>query len=133
MAAPRVLILGVPRAGKTTLAGKLGFELGISPRHTDDLKALGWHQASDRAAEWLSEPGPWIVEGVAAVRALRKWLRAPPSGEPPTRVLWLGQPRLPLSERQALLATGTRSIWLECLPQLQRRRVLVEGSPGDRA
>ena len=126
MPSPSVLILGVPRAGKTTLAGKLGKQHGIEPRHTDDLISLGWSEASDHALTWLAEPGPWIVEGVAAVRALRKWLRAPHAGPPPFRIVWLGSPRLPLSERQAHLATATATIWREVLPQLQRLRVPIE-------
>jgi adenylate kinase family enzyme len=128
MPTPRVLVLGVPRAGKTTLAARLGKELGIEPRHTDDLMGLGWHQASDRAALWLAEPGMWLIEGVAGVRALRKWLRAPPGSAPPTRVIWLGTPRLPLSDRQAQLAAGTRTIWRELLPALERRRVPIENA-----
>ena len=128
MKAPSVLILGVPRAGKTTLAGKLGFELGLTPRHTDDLIPLGWSQSSDRALTWLDEPGPWIVEGMAAVRALRKWLKTPHPGEPPFRIIWLDKPRLPLSDRQAHLAAGTLTIWREILPELQRRRVAIENA-----
>jgi adenylate kinase family enzyme len=129
MPEPRVLILGVPRAGKSTLAARLAKGTGLTPRHTDDLIALGWHHASERAALWLDEPGPWIIEGVAAVRALRKWLRLPARpGAPATRVLWLGSPRLPLTERQDHMAQGTTTIWREVLPELQRRRVTVESA-----
>lgn len=128
MQTPRVLILGVPRAGKTTLAQRLAKGTGIEPRSTDDLIGLGWHGASERAAGWLDDDGPWIIEGVAAVRALRKWLRAPRRSAPPTRIIWLGTPRLPLSERQAHLAVGTGTIWREILPQLQRLRVPIESA-----
>jgi adenylate kinase family enzyme len=126
MGAERVLILGVPRAGKTTLAARLA-PAGITPRSTDDLIPHGWHTASDQAALWLDSPGPWVIEGVAAVRALRKWFRLHPQGRPPVdRVVWLSAPRLPLSERQGALAVGTASIFREVLPRLQRWRVPIE-------
>jgi adenylate kinase family enzyme len=126
MASERVLILGVPRAGKTTLAARM-CPTGVSPRSTDALIREGWHTASDQAALWLDAPGPWVIEGVAAVRALRKWFRLNPHKRPPfERVIWLGSPRLPLSERQGALALGTASIFGEVLPRLERWRVRVE-------
>ncbi len=40
---------------------------------TDDV----WSLSSDYvAAQFLTRPGPWVLEGVGVPRALRKWLRA---------------------------------------------------------
>ena len=76
----RVVIAGGPRTGKTTHANKLGAESGARVRHTDDLIGrLEWSAASQEVSQWFDEPGPWIVEGVAVPRAVRKWLAAHPS------------------------------------------------------
>jgi hypothetical protein len=55
---------------------------GLQPMHTDDLIALGWSEASAAVIPWISRPGPWIIEGVAVPRALRKWFAANPTGKP---------------------------------------------------
>lgn len=76
----RILITGAPCTGKSTLAASLGLPhyctdpsrmtaMGIgTPDHLD------WSEASEYVArEWLTMPGPWVIEGVAVPRALRKW------------------------------------------------------------
>ena len=35
-----------------------------------------WSAASAEVARWLDDEGPWIIEGVAMSRALRKWRRS---------------------------------------------------------
>ncbi len=121
----RILICGVPRSGKTTLAAELERKHGLRARHTDDLIHLGWSEASAAAADWLDLPGPWIVEGVAVGRALRKWL-AQASGKPADVVYWLGRERSPLSDGQTSMSAGCWSVWNEVLPELLGRRVKVE-------
>ena len=120
----RILIAGIPRAGKTTLAATLEREHRIKALHTDTLIPLGWSEASDAAAKWLDEPGPWIIEGVAAVRALRKWL-AVNSSKPADVVHWLGRERVPLSTGQTAMAAGCDAVWRQVLPELLGRRVKV--------
>lgn len=119
------MIAGVPRAGKTTLAAERRAP-DSEPRHTDDLIHLGWSGASDVVSTWFYLPGPWIVEGVAAVRALRKWLRANATSAPCDRVVWLGTPRIELSRGQAALAKGCATVWREVRPELLARNVHVE-------
>ncbi len=70
----RVVICGGPRTGKTTFAATFGLPV----RHTDDVMHLGWSEASEAVSHWFDDPGPWVIEGVAAVRALRKWLERNP-------------------------------------------------------
>lgn len=116
--------------------------------HTDDLigacgddrVVLDWSGVSKYVAEhWLGEewfgglrrtiarPVPFrMVEGVAAVRALRKWLAAHPEGKPCDRVLWFGEPRVALTPGQAALAKGCRTVWAEVEPELRRRGVEIE-------
>jgi adenylate kinase family enzyme len=78
----RIVIIGGPHVGKTTLAKRLRDECGISnTHHSDDVKHLGWSESSAAVSEWFNESGEWIVEGVQAARALRKWLKANPDAE----------------------------------------------------
>jgi hypothetical protein len=98
----------------------------IRLRHTDDLIEQtahlgkdGWSEASRLASEWLDEPGPWIIEGVAMARALRKWREAHPGEPPPVdRVIRLTAPYETLSKGQAAMAKGEETVWLEIVEWL---------------
>lgn len=74
----RVIIIGGPGTGKTTYARQFANVLS-----TDDLHKAGvsWSDASAEIVAWMNQPGPWAIEGVAVVRAVRKWLKANP-GKP---------------------------------------------------
>jgi hypothetical protein len=128
--ARRTVIIGPPKAGKTTLGLALAAELGVSLLHTDDLIGkFEWSAASDHIATvWLAEPGPWIIEGVAAVRGLRKWLVANPSGKPCDLIIELPTPRIELSSRQAGMAKACLGIWTEIRESLRARGVAIETS-----
>lgn len=115
----RIVICGGPRTGKTTLANRLADEAGdptsIMVGHADDLIPLGWSEASQRIAdEWLTHPGPWILEGVAMVRALRKWRESHP-GEPPPcdEVRRLEYRFVDLTPGQIAMTKGERTVWNE--------------------
>lgn len=79
----RVVICGWPGAGKSTFAKELGEKLGVTPKATDAVRHLGWSECSEEVSHWFDEPGPWIVEGIAVPRALRKWHERNPDKEPP--------------------------------------------------
>lgn len=120
----RTIIAGVPRAGKTTFAALLSSREGVPVRHTDDLiGALDWGAGSREVAKWFSEPGPWIVEGVACTRALRKWLAAHPTGRPADRVYWAARPTVALTSGQRVMAKGCETVWREIAPALEARGV----------
>lgn len=137
----RIVILGGPRTGKTTLAKSMALQArrGARPQtvgmdghvnvyHTDDLIRLGWSEASRAAAMWFDEPGPWIIEGVAVVRALRKWRDAHPGEPPPVdRVIRLTTPHVELTSGQATMARGEETVWLEVEPWLAEHGVSIEG------
>lgn len=138
----RIVITGGPRTGKTTLANS--FELHGAGcrvrqgggdctcarsllRHTDDLMELGWSEASQAAALWLDEPGPWIIEGVAVSRALRKWRAAHPGAAPPVdRVIRLTTPHVELTKGQAAMAKGEETVWAEVEPWLRDSDVDID-------
>lgn len=113
---PRVVIAGIPRAGKTTLAEALTHEhslfAGYAIRHTDDtIGSHAWSAASAEVATWLDLPGPWIIEGVAMARALRKWLAAHPEGKPCEIAYWLDAPLVELTPGQTTMAKGCRTVF----------------------
>ena len=136
----RIVILGGPRTGKTTAAERLqtdGVVAGATGHvihHSDDLIAelahLGkdaWSEGSRRVAEWLDEPGPWIIEGVALARALRKWREAHPGASPPIdRVIRLTIPHVELTKGQAAMAKGEETVWNEVGPWLYANDVEIE-------
>jgi broad-specificity NMP kinase len=116
----RICITGGPRTGKTTLARELAAQHpGTVVRHTDDLiedyKHLGkeaWSAASQHVVDdWLTLPDPWVIEGVAVSRALRKWHEQHPGDPPPVdRVIYLTEPHESWTSRQRGMAAGVRKV-----------------------
>jgi adenylate kinase family enzyme len=124
----RTIILGSPKAGKTTLAKELLLTAapGTFLWHLDTLIAShAWSEQSEVACAYLDSPVPWIVEGCAAGRALRKWLARHPTGKPCDTILRLTEPRIELSKGQETLRKGERTIWLEIAPELTARGVEI--------
>jgi adenylate kinase family enzyme len=122
----RIVIAGWPRAGKTFFADALGKELGITVRHTDDVMQLGWSESSLEVSTWLEDAGPFIVEGVATVRALRKWLDRNPQGTPADVLYWSAVPREDLTSRQAGMGKGCTTVLDEIRDELVKRGVRME-------
>ncbi len=124
----RVIIAGPPRTGKTTLAADIARALRLDPlavQHTDELVGvLEWSEASAEVATWFTPDGPWVVEGVATVRALRKWLAAN-DGKPADRIYWLAVPRVELTRGQDIMTRGTYTVWESVFPTLRARGVPV--------
>jgi DNA polymerase III delta prime subunit len=122
---PHILVAGRPRCGKTTKALEIGRVLGVQVRSTDDLIGKGaWSNVSDEVSRWLDNPEPWIIEGVAAVRALRKWLTRHPKREeglPLTALHWMRCPKAAVSPGQAALGKACETIWSEIRPEVLKR------------
>lgn len=130
----RIVITGGPKTGKTTLAMTMPQphdETGpCIVRHTDDLIPLGWSEASQAAALWFDAPGPWIIEGVAVSRALRKWRDQHPGEPPPVdRVIMLTQPHQPLTPGQQSMTKGVDKVHDEIVGWLESNGVRVEYIP----
>lgn len=122
----RVMIVGGPMTGKSTEAERLRASMGLEcylctdtvsqaggrapgkPLHAPAQFDKDWHGLSLWVSEnWLTKSGPWILEGVAAVRALRKYHLANPVAPPPVdRVIWMNQERGALSNGQAAMTSG---------------------------
>jgi hypothetical protein len=122
----RVIVAGGPRSGKSTLSAQAGERFKLKLRHGDSLIGKKkWSEASDEVAAWLDESDQWLVEGVVAVRALRKWLTRNPGKPLNATVLWLRDPVQARTKRQAAMAKSVEKIWNEILPDLTARGVAV--------
>jgi adenylate kinase family enzyme len=131
----RYIVTGEPRSGKTTFSEVLRGHLGIVPRHTDSAFRLSrgpeWRLRgfSEHVAQWIDEPGPWVIEGVAAMRALERWLGRSPGA--PCEVLWYLRsdgPARPESRRKDLSDTSPehlQGIWELVEPELRARGVRI--------
>lgn len=124
----RIVIVGGPRTGKSTLARGLRSE-GL-PTFCGDPASLAkeiepgvtylperfaakseWSNGSAYVAEnWLAAPGPWCCEGVVMARALRKF-----SGPPPDRIIVIANhcPLTPVESGQAAMHKGVMTVWRE--------------------
>ena len=122
----KLLIIGHPRCGKTTLADKTLGLMAQDPYnhrpwivHTDDLvKVYEWSVFSDKVCDLLQQPGPWIIEGCSAVRGLRKYLRA--GHKVDFEVVWLDNPHIPLKGNQIGFAASLTSIYKECKEMMKK-------------
>jgi len=123
----RLAIAGPPRSGKTTLAE--GFDDVATVYSTDSLIELGWHEASATAAEWFDVPGSIIVEGMATPRALRKWLKANPTGKPVDAVVWIRTPKVESTRGQIAMGKGARTVLDEITEELLDRGVVMQERP----
>lgn len=123
----RILIIGGPKTGKTTMATQLAQTLQVKLRHTDALIAdnIAWPEMSERVSRWLEAAGPWIIEGVALPRALRKWIAAHPSGKPCEVIYWLAKPVADRSLGQVTMSKAVQTVWKLVLPELLKRGVEV--------
>ena len=80
----RILIVGGPRTGKTTLSRELQEETRLPTFHTDDFLHLKDFRAQTTATtNWLLVEPDYIVEGVHTVYALRRLLEERYEGEKP--------------------------------------------------
>lgn len=112
----RIVVGGAPRAGKSTYAP--------AARHTDDLIGQGWSEASEQAAQWMLEPGPWMIEGVATARALRKALDMT-ADAPCELLLWFQRPFVELSTHQRSMAKGCDTVLSKIRRDLAARGVAI--------
>lgn len=125
---PRVVIAGGPKCGKTTLSIAVAEILGTTAMHTDDMIGLGWSEASAEVARlMLKLPGPWVVEGVAAVRSLRKAISGT-SRRPCDVLVLLTEPKVPTTPGQQRMALGVMTVLAGIEPELRARGVdIVDG------
>ncbi len=115
------VIVGGPKTGKSRLADSLGKTV----RHTDDLIGeLDWSELSEHVSHWFDEPGEWVIEGVATVRAIRKWLAREP-GPFPAEIMLLTEAAVPRTPRQEAMAKGVETVWNQIKAELVERDTTI--------
>lgn len=121
----RVIIVGGPRLGKSTLARSYR-AAGVPTFCGDPVEmvkepepgvtylpsGMDWSQGSTYVAErWFTMPGSWVCEGQIMARALRKWTR----DEPPANqiIVLQNEPLVPPTAGQAAMIKAVRTVWDE--------------------
>ena len=120
----RVIIVGGPRCGKSTLARDLrgkgfptfcGDPRSLVKEPEDGVtylpEGLSWSEGSLFVAEyWFTLPGPWVCEGQVMARALRKF---PEAVAPCDRIIVLLDPHPAArpTPGQLAMGKGVRTVW----------------------
>jgi len=124
----RIVLVGGPRSGKSTLAVRLSERYGLPARHADALVGtLDWSEHSLEVSRWLEEFGDFVIEGCSTARALRKWLERYPGAELGSTVVWLPDAIQRRSPSQEAMAKGVATVWAQIAPELAARGTTVLG------
>jgi len=122
----RVVISGGPRTGKSTLAVRAGERYRRPVKHADSLIGQkDWSESSAEVAKWIDDDGDWIVEGVAAPRALRKWLATNPGKKLDATVIHFREPVQFQTDKQRAMSKGVETVWLQIRDELKKRGATV--------
>lgn len=119
----RIIIAGGVGCGKTTYSrAKYPGQVW----HTDDIiPYYDWEFQPDVVVEWLNQPGPWVIEGITATRALHHWLQDNPEGKPCDKIHWFSFPLKELTRRQSQLSIQMMSRWKKIYHELAHRGVII--------
>lgn len=137
----RVVIVGSPRAGKTTyatkLAKQLGCHLGSTGKRTEQedglvstdnyMKRANFKDLPDVVIKDLKDRESFVLEGTQAARVLRRALKEDPNFlGPGDKVLQFNRSWIPHSPGQASMAKGVRTIMKDVHPMLRAIGIEVE-------
>jgi len=122
----KILIVGGPKTGKSTLADTLGLPV----RRADQLVGeKAWGEDSAEVARWMNEPGDMVIEGASVVRGLRKWMTQNPGKRmEEVEVRRCVTPHGYRSDGQSRMGKGCDTIWDQIRPDLVRRGARVTDS-----
>lgn len=107
----KIVLTGYPKTGKSTLGDQLSKRLGWPVFHTDDVIELGVHNDSQRVSDWFDKPGDWIVEGVIAPRAIRKWFDQNPGRSFPADAVVFMRDHVVPWENKGTFVKSIETVW----------------------
>lgn len=130
----RIIVIGKPRRGKSTFCRKLSENIGFRIYCADPVTLVKdpedgvtyldetyadpkmWSAASEFIRDsWFPMTGPWIMESVSLVRALRKFHDMYPKEPPPCDrlVAFMGKPLVKLNKGQETMSKGIDTIYAD--------------------
>lgn len=124
--ARRVVLVGGPCRGKSTLARSIGLPILCTDSGDEATTmlppGLDWSATSRYVANrWLTLPGPWCCEGIVTARALRKLAADGKAGYlADAEIMILRDAKAPTTMRQEACARGVMTAWRQiawCYPQ----------------
>lgn len=110
---PRVAIIGGPQVGKTTLANT------VTDRpvyHNDQGKHVPWEDQPQYWKDVTAGQSSFVIEGVQAVRAVRKGLDV-------DAVIYLDKPHVELTPGQQNMHKGQKTIFDDMISQRPELKV----------
>lgn len=121
----KVMIVGAPKCGKTTLAEHVARRDSIPLLKCDDLMHLPWSEVSDKvASDWMKRD-EFLIEGVSVARSIRKFFAMFPDEKPCDRVVLLREPLVEQSKGQRSMGKSVETVFAEIEQELERLGVEV--------
>ena len=106
----KILIIGYPKTGKTTLSAKIAAENpGCALVHTDSYISLPYREQLYALMDDLRGMKTWVVEGIQGYRLLRKIAERRDEDLRPSRIIICQRADLP--EKYLKQAKGLRKVW----------------------
>jgi hypothetical protein len=126
----RIVVTGYPNSGKSTLANLLVLTSGQLAQDLLKTDALlethDWSDLSQAVSGWFEKPGPWIIEGVAVPRAIRKWRAKHPKAGPPFDIfVYMRRDFADFRPGQRGMANGLDTVMLELWKWIEDSDALV--------
>lgn len=113
----KVVIIGAPRTGKSTLFRKLSLHFDCAVG-TDDFMCLEWSAVPDAVIGVLEKHEDWILEGVNAARVLRRWLRDRKDMPKIDVVYYLTKPMAQQTNAHRAMSKSIATVWKQIAPKL---------------
>ena len=112
----KILIIGLPQAGKTTLFEKFREHTygKIFLLQTDDFKEEPWIQQLTSIMDKLRDQKKWLVEGVQGYRLLRKYIQKQDYKLKPDLIIIVFSSEETLKKHKGMVKTLTK-IWNDYL------------------
>lgn len=121
----RIVIAGAPRCGKSTLLRELALDFPCAVSTDDFIHHTPWEEVPNACIRVLEKYDSWALEGVNAVRVLRRWIRDLGTCPLIDKVYYLTKPMAPRKPAHESMAKGIHKQWREVEPWLLKMGVEI--------